>query len=162
MWTMCTNIIGFPYENLDSINDTIDFAKKCGTDFASFYLLIPQPTSDVYQYFKKEGLLNIDRFFESDGFDDEEFEKINYILNETGCDTIYFKKEELNRLQKRAYRSFIISRALTYLFNPLKLVRKIHSMENLKYVLRLLNKGFEIFFRTLNPLYKKSKARITR
>lgn len=156
MWTICTNIIGFPYENLNSINQTIDFAKKCGTDFASFYLLIPQPTSEVYQYFKKEGLLNFDSFFESDGFDEEGFEKINYILNETGCDTVYFKKEELNRLQKRAYRSFFIYRAITYLLNPLKLARKIHSIEDLKYILRLFNKGFEIFFRTLNPLYKKS------
>lgn len=156
MWTMCTNIIGFPYENLASINQTIDFAKRCGTDFACFYLLIPQPTSDVYRYFEKEGLLNFDSFFESDGFNEEEFEKINYILNETGCDTIYFKKEELNRLQKKAYRSFIIYRAMTYLFNPLKLVKKIHSTEDFKYILRMLNKGFLIFFRTFNPLYKKS------
>lgn len=156
MWTMCTNIIGFPYENLESINQTIDFSKKCGTDFASFYLLIPQPTSEVYQYFKKEGLLNFDSFFESDGFDEEEFEKINYILNETGCDTIYFKKEELNRLQKKAYRSFIIYRALTCLFNPSRLVRKIHSTEDFKYILRLVSKGPGILFRTFNPLYKKS------
>jgi len=156
MWTMCTNIIGFPYENLDSINQTIDFAKKCGTDFASFYLLIPQPTSGVYEYFKKEGLLNVDGFFESDDFDDEEFEKINYILNETGCDTVYFKKEELAQLQKKAYRSFIIYRAMTYLFNPLKLLRKIHSLEGLKYILSMVTKGFGVFFRTLDPLYKRS------
>lgn len=156
MWTICTNIIGFPYENLASINRTIDFAKKCGTDFACFYLLIPQPTSDVYQYFRKEGILNFDNFFESNEFNEEEFEKINYILNETGCDTVYFKKEELNRLQKKAYRSFIIYRATTYLLNPLKLIRKIRSIEDFKYILRIINKGFGIFFRTFNPLYKKS------
>ncbi len=156
IWTDCTNIIGLPYEDRDSINQTIEFAKKCGTDFACFFLLMPQPTSDVYQHFKKEGLLNFDNFFESDTFDEEKFEEINYILNETGCDTVYFKKEELNRLQKKAYRSFIAYRAMTYLFNPLKLVRKIHSMEDLKYILRVFSKGFEIFFRTLNPLYKRS------
>lgn len=156
MWTNCTNIIGFPYEDLDSINQTIAFAKKSGTDFACFYLLLPQPTSDVYQYFKKEGLLNFDSFFEADGFDEQEFEKINYILNEIACDTVHFKGKELNRLQKKAYRSFIIYRAMTYLFNPLKLIRKIHSMEDFKYILRSLSKGIRIFFRTLNPLQKKS------
>lgn len=156
MWTFCTNIIGFPYENLDSINDTIDFAKKCETDFACFYLLIPQPSSDVYKYFKKEGLLNIDNFFESEDFDESEFDKINYILNETGCDTVYFKKEELNRLQKYAYRSFIAYRGLSYLFNPLRLIRKIHSVEDLMYIMRVIGRGFVVFFRTFNPLYKKS------
>lgn len=156
MWTICTNIIGFPYENLESINRTIDFAKSSGTDFACFYLLIPQPTSAVYEYFKKEGLLSFDKFFEADDFNEVAFEKINYILNETGCDTLHFKKEELNRLQKDAYRSFIIFRGLTYLFNPLSLVRKINSYEDFRYVLKLLIKGAAIFLRTFNPLYKKS------
>lgn len=156
MWTNCTNIIGFPYENLDSINQTIDFAKRCGTDFAVFFLLMPQPTSEVYQYFKKEGLLNFDSFFESDEFDEGEFEEINYVLNETGCDTVYFNKEELSRFQKKAYRSFVIHRAMTYIFNPLRLARKINSVEDFKYILRILSKGFGIFFRTFNPLFKKS------
>lgn len=156
MWTICTNIIGFPYENKQSIRDTIEFAKTCGTDFACFYLLIPQPTSEVYDYFKKEKLLDFDSFFKSEKFDEEEFERVNYVLNETGCDTLHFKKEELNRLQKNAYRSFILHRGLSYLFNPLKLVRKIHSLEDLGYVLRLGGKGVEIFLRTLNPLNKKS------
>ncbi len=156
MWTICTNIIGFPYENLESINRTIEFAKSSGTDFACFYLLIPQPTSAVYGYFKKEGILSFDKFFESDEFDEEAFEKINYILNETGCDTVNFKKEELSRLQKDAYRSFIIYRGLTYLLNPLILLRKINSLEDFRYVLKLLMKGSGIFLRTFNPLHKKS------
>jgi radical SAM superfamily enzyme YgiQ (UPF0313 family) len=156
MWTICTNIIGFPYENLQSIRRTIDFAKSSGTDFACFYLLIPQPTSAVYGYFKKEGLLNFDNFFEANDFDEEIFEKINYILNEAGTDTLYFKKEELNRLQKAAYRSFIIYRGLTYLFNPVNLIRKINSSEDFRYVCKLLVNGISILSRTFNPLYKKS------
>mgnify|MGYP001596057750 CR=1 FL=1 len=156
MWTICTNIIGFPYEKLGSIMDTLDFAKKSGTDFACFFLLIPQPTSEVYDYFKKEGLLDFDSFFESDEFDTTKFEEINYVLNETGSDTVYFKKEELNRLQKEAYRSFILYRALSYLINPFKILRKIRSLEDARYISKLLVKGFEIFLRTLNPLHKKS------
>lgn len=156
MWTICTNIIGFPYEDLDSIQDTIDFAKKSGTDFATFYLLIPQPTSDVYQYFKKEKLLNFDRFFEKLKLGGHEFEKINYILNEAGCDTKYFKKKELKEIQKRAYKEFIFYRALTYLLNPLKILRKIRSAEDLFYVLRLIKQGLVVLFRSLSPFYSET------
>ena len=156
MWSNCTNIIGFPYEKLGSIKKTISFAKECGTDFACFFLLIPQPTSKVYQYFKHEGLLNFDAFFESDEYDEQGFEEINYVLNETGSDTLHFKKEELGLLQKQAYRSFIIHRALSYIFHPWRLLRKIHSFEESRYILRLVTRGVRIFFRTLNPMNKKS------
>lgn len=156
MWTICTNIIGFPYEKMDSIRDTIEFAKHCGTDFAAFFLLIPQPTSDVYQYFKKEGLLNLDHYLEDLSVNGDEFEKINYVLNETGSDTVYFKKEELREIQKKAYREFITHRAMSYLTNPIKIIQKINSLEDLKYVTRLLLQGFKIIIRTLNPLNLKS------
>ena len=72
------------------MNDTYKFAVDCGTDFACFYLLIPQPTSEVYKYFD-EKLINEES------------------LNETGCDTDYFTKEELQVIQKKFYRNFIIS-----------------------------------------------------
>ncbi len=156
MWTNCTNILGFPYETLESIHDTIRFAKTCGTDFACFYLLMPQPTSDVYQYFKKEGLLNFDAFFEKDEFDEEQFEKMNYVLNETGADTTVFKREELNELQKKAYRSFLLYRTMTFILNPMRLLRKIRSREDFFYILRMVRMGIAIFFRTLNPMHKKS------
>ncbi len=156
MWTICTNIIGFPYEKMNSIRDTINFAKKSGTDFATFYLLIPQPTADVYQYFRKEGLLNFDRFFEDLKVDSEEFERVNYILNETGADTVYFKKEELREIQKKAYREFILHRGLTYVFNPRRILQKIRSFEDLRYVLKLLSHGLKIILRTLSPFYLKS------
>jgi anaerobic magnesium-protoporphyrin IX monomethyl ester cyclase len=156
MWTNCTNIIGFPYETMESIRDTIRFAKKSGTDFACFYLLVPQPTSDVYQYFRKEGLLNYDRFLENDEFDEEEFEKMNHVLNSTGADTTVFKREELNQLQKKAYRSFLLYRAMTCLVNPLRLLRKIRSREDCFYILRLVRLGIMIVLRTLNPKYKTS------
>ncbi|MCX7886479.1 MAG: B12-binding domain-containing radical SAM protein, partial [Verrucomicrobiae bacterium] len=156
MWTNCTNILGFPYEPLESIQDTIRFAKTCGTDFACFYLLMPQPTSDVYQYFKKEGLLNFDSFFEKEQFDEEQFEQMNYVLNETGADTTVFTREELNRLQKKAYRSFLLYRTMTFLVNPMRLLRKIRSREDFFYVLRLARLGIRVFFRTLNPHHQKS------
>lgn len=170
IWTICTNIIGFPYETMESIRETMRFSKECDTDFATFYLLIPQPTSDVYQVFKKEGLLNFDKFFDSEEFDEKEFEKLNSVLNEIGSDTLYFKKEDLNKLQKLAYRTFLVHRIWSYLLNPLKLIRKVRSAEDARYILRLIKMGWGIFVRTLNPLnrktsdylYSKSKANLTK
>lgn len=156
LWTICTNIIGFPYEKEESIQATISFAKQSGTDFACFFLLMPQPTSDVYQYFKKEGLLDFDDFFKSETFDEDKFEEINLRLNETGCDTVYFTKEELSRKQKGAYRSFIFYRVLSYLFHPWRLLWKLRSLEDVVYVLRMVGKSLLIFIRTFNPLNKKS------
>ena len=156
MWTICTNIIGFPYEKMNSIRDTIEFAKKSGTDFATFYLLIPQPTSDVYAYFRKENLLNFDRFFEQLSLSGNELEEINYILNETGADTKYFKKEKLREIQKKAYREFLIYRAIDYLTHPIKIIKKINSKEEGLYVLRLIWEGSKIILRTVNPLNLKS------
>lgn len=156
MWTICTNIIGFPYEKMNSIKDTIEFAKKSGTDFATFYLLIPQPTSDVYAYFRKEKLLNFDRFFEKLKINEDEFERINYVLNETGSDTKYFKKEELRTIQKKAYREFLVYRAFDYFFHPQRIFRKIHSWEDFFYVARLIYNGLKILLRTVNPLNLKS------
>lgn len=163
MWTICTNIVGFPYEKMDSIRDTINFAKKCGTDFAPFYLLIPQPTSDVYDYFRKEKLLNLDHFFEDLKVNGDEFEEINYVLNETGTDTTYFTKDELRTIQKKAYQEFMTYRMLTYILNPMNILQKIRSWEDFKYTVKLLTNGFTIFKRTLLPsnirsgdyLYKK-------
>jgi glycosyltransferase involved in cell wall biosynthesis len=155
MWTICTNIIGFPYEKINSIKDTINFAKTSGTDFAVFYLLTPQPTSEVYEYFKKENLLNFDRFFEDLKMDRGEFERISYTLSNAGADTKFFRKEELLNLQKRAYREFILYRGFEYLTHPSKIRNKINSKEDLFYVFKLLIHGIKVFSRALNPSFLK-------
>jgi len=149
MWTICTNIIGFPHEWLSQMKDTYKFAVDSGTDFACFYLLIPQPTSDIYKYFD-ESLI------------DEES------LNETGCDTMHFRKEELQKIQKKFYRNFIISRVLRYIFNPFLLIRKVRSWEDVRYVIRLAGASLKIFKSVLKKenkrtgefLYKKNERMV--
>lgn len=166
MWTISTNIIGFPYERIESIQRTINFAKKSGTDFACFYLLVPFPKTDVYADFKREQLINLDDFFETAEFDQEKFEEINRVLNEMGSDTTVFTKEELAAFRRKAYQSFILYRALTYIFNPLRLIRKIHSVEDFRYLVKLVSKGIGVFLRAIDPrsrssvefLYKQTKS----
>ena len=152
LWTICTNILGFPYETKEAMEDTIRFSKKSGTDFAAFYLLAPQVTSEVYDIFKKEGLLNFDFIFNDNIFDIEKYNEMNKIVNDGGTPTKYFTSEEIKEIQMRAYKSFIIYRALTFL-NPLRLLRKIRSLEDLKYAVRLINIGFKIMMKSF---YKKT------
>lgn len=147
MWTISTNIIGFPYEDRKSIQDTIDFAKSSGTDFATFYLLAPHLTSDVYTFFKKEGLLDFETVFTDRWLDDSKYEEMFKALYVGGFATKFLTADELKKLQLKAYRSFIIHRTLSYLINPLKILRKIRSAEDLLYVLKLMINGLKIIFR---------------
>lgn len=152
MWTISTNILGFPYETKNAMMDTIRFAKQSGTDFATFFLLAPHVTSDVYAYFKKEGLLDFDYIFKDNVFDEDKYDAMNNILDDGGTPTKYFRPEELKKIQLEAYRSFIIYRALTFL-NPLRLLSKIRSLEDLKYTAKLLLLGLRML---VNSFYKKT------
>ena len=149
MWTICTHILGFPYETREQIEDTIEFAKKSGTDFATFYALFPQVTSDVYKYFKQEGLLDFDHIFNDTVFDEEKYEEMFQILSHGGAPTKHFSSEEIKQIQKQAFRDFIIYRATTFLINPLRLIRKIRSFEDLRYAIKLGVNGFKILTKLL-------------
>ncbi len=50
MWTISTNILGFPGETEEQMNDTLDFAIKSGVDFACFFVLDSYPTADISKY----------------------------------------------------------------------------------------------------------------
>jgi len=153
MWTICTNILGFPYETREAMEDTIRFAQRSRTDFAAFYLLSPVVTSDVYEYFKKEGLLDFDDIFRDNVFDEKRYEEMNKIVNDGGTPTKYFSSQELKQIQINAYRRFIIYRLAAYIVNPLHLFRKVRSGEDFRYTVRLIWVGFQIFLKTF---YKKT------
>jgi len=156
MWTICTFIIGSPNERLAEIRDTIEFAKKSGTDFSFFYHMMPMPTAEIYDYFKKENLVNFDYFFENPSVDWEDFNQINYALNETGVDNKYFKKEELQKIKKKAWQEFLIYRVLTYFAQPQRVLRKIKSWEDFFYILRIIRAYSAIIWRTFNPINLKT------
>lgn len=160
LWTICTNILGFPYETKEAMQDTVNFAKTSGTDFAAFYLLAPHLTSDVYGYFRDEGLLDYDMVFSDNWMDDEKYEKMFRSLYVGGFPTKYMTAEELKKVQLKAYREFMLHRAVSYLLNPLKLIRKMYSLESFFYVLKLIGAGFAIVTRSMLSAGKFSKQSI--
>lgn len=136
LWTITTNIIGFPYETRKQIQNTVDFAKDCEADFACFFNLIPHASSRVYPYFIKEKLF-------------KETDDLTAIMNEGGCDTLHFKAAELKVLQTLAYKEFIMHKIKFYLTHPLAIINKIKSWQDLFYVLKLVWLGAAMAYRSI-------------
>ena len=147
MWTICTNILGFPYETKEQIMDTVNFAKTSGTDFALFFLLAPFVTSDVYEYFKKEGILNFDAVFTDNWLDDEKYSQIFRSMSGGGFATKYLTADELKKLQMEAFRGFMLHKAVSYILNPLILLRKIRSFEDFLYMIKIALSGMNMIFK---------------
>lgn len=129
MWTIATNIIGFPYETREQIEDTINFAIKSDVDFALFYRLAPRWGTLVYEIFKKEGLLPKD--------------ETELFKEGAPCDTKHFKKEELVQIRNIAHSRFLKTRFISFL-NPGRLLGKIHSFEDFLYTARLAKVGLKL------------------
>ena len=129
LWTIATNILGFPYETKDQIEDTINFAIDSDVDFALFYRLAPRWGTPVYDVFKKEGLLPKNE---------------TAIYGEgSACDTKVFTKEELVRIRNEAHQRFLKYRLRSFL-NPLRIARKINSWEDFWYLARLGRSGLRM------------------
>lgn len=155
MWTICTHILGFPYETKEQIMDTINFAKHSGTDFAAFFTLNPQPTSLVYEDFKKEGLLNFDDIFKTKTFNQKKYQEMYKMLNEEAAPTTHFNKDEIKKFHLYAYRSFIAYRAISYL-NPIRILNKINNLEDFRYTAKLIYTGLKLFIRSFVKTTTKS------
>lgn len=142
IWTWSTFVIGFPDETKEEINKTIDFAKKSGLNFATFYIAQPYPGTEMFDIYRKEGLL-----------------KKGFIADSSVTDTKYnthnFSADELKEIQKRAYSDFIKYRMISYL-NPIKFynefLNRIRSFEDIIYVLRMLK---NLVGKEYSPIYKK-------
>jgi|TARA_Y100000294_G_scaffold150801_1_gene148264 magnesium-protoporphyrin IX monomethyl ester (oxidative) cyclase len=133
MWTHATFIIGFPYETLDSINQTINFAINSELDLANFYVATPYPATKLHEIYVKEKLL------ESDS--DTSYLSINL----PGTDTKYFSKKELKQMQSTAYSKFISSRMKRFL-NPMRIEKKLRSFDDLQFVMKMLKTAVETRF----------------
>ena len=140
-WTIATNIIGFPYETREQIEDTIKYAIDSDVDFALFFRLGPRPGTPVYEVFKKEGLLPKD-------------ERVLY-SESVACNTKYIRGKDLFEIQNQAYSRFFRKRLINFL-NPLRIIRKIHNLEDLNYVLGMAQAGLKMTLRLMT-----SKSAVT-
>ena len=138
LWTICTFILGFPYETKEHMRESIRYSIECGTDMGVFYALMPHPASDVYSIFKTEGLLNLDPIMDPTTIKEvDDFAKIGETLSQRGAKTKYCSSEEIEEMLSEAYHDFFKARVRSYILNPLQIARKIRSFEDLRYTIQL-------------------------
>ncbi len=93
--TICSFIIGSPYETKEDMKATLRFALKLDPDYAQFSILTPYPGTEIYEEAKEKGLLL------STNFDD-------YTAGKPVLRNIYMSPEEISRFLKYCYLRFYL------------------------------------------------------
>lgn len=111
--TLAYFMIGSPTETKEDIMETIKFAKKLNPDFVNFSITTPYPATDLYIMGLQNGIMLHDQWQEFAKNPSKDFKPMIWEEN--------FKKDELEKLIKKAYFSFYIRPS--YIFKTLKNIR---------------------------------------
>lgn len=122
MYTKGYFIIGHPTETYESIQETIDYTKKIKLDFFQMSFMIPFPGTEFYDMAQDYGS------FEND-WDNMNIWTSLFIPNG-------FKKGDLERESKRAYREFY--------FRPAPILAFLRRMLKFSMLRKFLKDGFRI------------------
>lgn len=123
-WTNATNIIGFPYETIEQIQQTLNYSLESDIDIAYFFRLGLRPGTPVYNVFEKEGLLPKNK-------------KLLFYENKS-CNTKNFTGKQLVQIQKEMYNNFYQKRWGNTFKSILRVRNKIKNIEDLFYSIRQL------------------------
>ena len=135
MWTRSPFLIGFPFETREDIMMTIDYAIDCEIDVAVFWIAMPYPGCEMYEIYKKHGLL-------PDNVDETRPDRWIGDLVTSNMDTCALKHEEIHFLQQLAQKRFHIKRRKRFL-NPVYLCRKMRGWDEIKFVLKFIPTGIK-------------------
>ncbi|KIL99572.1 Radical SAM domain protein [Paramagnetospirillum magnetotacticum MS-1] len=138
IWTVSTFIFGFPHQTKEDMQDSIRYAISSGTDFATFYSLMPFPKTELWEILKKEDLINEGDFFEN----------IGYYLSTRGLDTTLYKSDEIREMTHLGYKRMLSTQVKRLITNPGHYFRKINSVDDFRYFCKLLG-NFLFMARTL-------------
>jgi anaerobic magnesium-protoporphyrin IX monomethyl ester cyclase len=86
-------IIGFPTDNSQTIQDTIDYAIKLNTTYAQFSVWTPYPGTPIFKTFEKE--ISTTKF--------EDFDQYNLVYNHK-----LFSSKEIRKLLSNAYSAYYL------------------------------------------------------
>lgn len=108
-------VIGLPWEDEDTVEDTIDFAIELDSDFISFYTATPLPGTRFYDYAKENKLIDSDTSFSSAYF----YPSVN---------THYLSKDKVFELHKKAVKRFYLRPS--YIFKTLIGIKSFEEFKN--------------------------------
>ena len=148
-WTSSNIIVGFPYETREDVMESIKYAYDSTLDFTSFIIAKPHAGSDMYDTFKKDGLLETKVVRGSD------FYSADY-------DTHFLKANELQDIVTSASSRWFIHKIYNYL-NPNFFYKyffpKIRTVSDIRYFLKIM---LIVYLRKIRPNIKaKLKNRLT-
>lgn len=126
LWTHSGFVIGLPFETREHIEETVKYAIDSDLDMATFFIATPYPGTDMFDIYMKEGLIPYSK----------DMANWSSRTSVAGCDTKCLTKEEINNLAKEAHRRFYSASKKRFM-NPMRILRKIHSIEDLKYAIRI-------------------------
>lgn len=143
IWTYANFIVGFPYETHEDIQETIDYAFKTGLDNATFFIAKPYAGSEMYEDFKKEGLLDGDVYAPT-------------TMGEVGNRIVHLSAKELQKIRNKAQKRYFLGVLSNYL-NPFFFFKyvypKINSFDGLKYFIKALKNTIRHFI--IQPIYQR-------
>ena len=119
-------VIGLPWDDEETIEDTIDFACELDSDFVSFYTAVPLPGTRFYNYASENGLFDEKTSFENAYF---------YPAVDTHC----LSKERVFELHKKAVRTFYL--------RPKYIMRMFLSIRSLTEFKNCFKAGMNILLR---------------
>lgn len=128
-------VIGFPWETMEEINQTLALAKKIRSFGCSTYVgnALPLPGTELYYRAKEEGFLR---------FDGKELENIIHYLGlprKTHClSSPYWKPEEIIKICKREHKNNL--RNLYTQYNLMEIITKFlrHPIRSSKKILKVI------------------------
>lgn len=88
-------ILGFPWETIDDMEETIRFAVKLDPDYAQFTALTPYPGTPLFEYAKNHNLI--------EDWNWEHYTTIRPVMR-----GFEFTRQQLGRMVSRAYRKFYL------------------------------------------------------
>ncbi|HID17512.1 TPA: radical SAM protein [Candidatus Bathyarchaeota archaeon] len=124
-------VIGFPWETVEDMKRTINFAKKLRPDFVEFSVATPYPGTPLYEWAKKNGFLEIE--------DWSKYTTIKPVMRGEN-----FSIKEVGRLMLLSYGQFYLSPS--FILNQIKRGRWIFARAIPRYIfafIREVVKGIE-------------------
>lgn len=107
--TFLTFMIGMPWENRETVMNTLDFARELDGDFFEVILPFPFPGTKYYEIAERDGLI-------LDGAYDKKYDHFNSVVK-----TYHLSADELTALKKKSF---------WYLYARPKYIKKIFSQCN--------------------------------
>ncbi len=124
MWTMSPFLIGFPHETEEDFRLSLEFALDSGLDKATFYTATPYPGSELFDIYKREGLLkDLPEPLDEQWIGD---------IGEATVATPHFTREQLSTA-KHALNWRFLQRRLPSFFNPWRMFPKLRTWEEARF-----------------------------